>query len=150
MKAVKFLWILSLFGYLAVALFVYADAREPLSLLGGNMGKQAFFYYSLAGMVLANALVLLLANGARYLRMPFRRRWNSDASTLRLFRQNQKEWFRGFALLANVLLMCLQVTVYNLNSNNNFHVATFAYLAVACMVVWLFAYVPIFNRTPEY
>ena len=156
MKAVKIFWLTSFAIYLGVALYVYADAKDILQVSTQDsagayeLSKQGLFYYGLAGLVLVNALVLLLANTAPYLAMPFKKRWQRDAILRKMFKVRMKEWIRGFALVANLVLLNIQLAVYVANTplvsfSTNM---VFAMLGVVS-VVWILAYLPIFSKVPE-
>ena len=155
MKAVKLLWLLSFAGYLALALLVYADIDSPVRIPAGDgqgayeLDKQSLFYYSLAGVVLVNAIVLVIANATLYLPFPFKRKWRYDAESRKEFVKRSKEWVRGFGLLGNVAFANLQMLVYGLNSPTTFPSQGIFYAVIVLALVWLVAYVPLFKSPPQ-
>ncbi len=154
MKAVKAFWLFSFAGYLGVSLYIYADASGTLGLSnsGSNyvIEKEELFYYGLAGLVLVNALILLLANTAPYLSFPFRKRWQYNSELRGMYKGRIKEWIRGFALIANLLLTNLQVAVYSMNTPDSNTPVNFIFTSLGVIfAIWLLAYIPLFGKVPE-
>ena len=154
MKAVKAFWLFSFAGYLAVSLYIYAESSNTLGISNNNnaydIGKQELFYYGLAGLVLVNALVLLLANASPYLSLPFKKRWQYNSELRKMYKSRIKEWVRGFALLGNLMLINLQLAIYVLNSPGVNAPVSFIFSAIGVFTIaWLLAFFPLFGKTPE-
>lgn len=155
---------MSLLGFLASALFVYADigdANTIVQLRLDETGQQTFgltrtvfFYTSLFTMLGINVIILLAGYSVPYLpkslvHAPQKEKWLSTPHNRRNFYKRMKDWARGFATIINFFLSCVVFSIYYMNSRNYFPMRWLYFLCAILAIFWLFYFFPIFKKDPD-
>src|SRR5436190_13533891 len=105
LKFSKALWFLSILGVLTALLFVYASLSDILFFQIGadsmQVGREPFFYVSLAVITLINALVFVVSA---------------------LLKKNEafRTWFNGLVVVLNIFFMITLFLISAINSNEKF------------------------------
>ncbi len=164
LRFIKVLWVLSMLGFLASALFVYADIGDANTIVqlrldasgesAFGVSKINFFYVSLFIMLGINVIILLTGYSVPYLPKslvlaPQKELWLSTPHNRKNFYKRMKDWARGFATIINFFLTCVIFTIYYMNSRNYFPLAWTYYLCAILAIAWLFAFFPIFKKNPD-
>ncbi|MGF1532627.1 MAG: hypothetical protein ACFCUI_02910 [Bernardetiaceae bacterium] len=156
MFIVKFLWMFSMLGYLAVLLLTYlflplgvkvfaeTDGSPILSL-----GREAYFWVGLGAVLLVNALVQLLGNLTLFLPFsPFPKsgQWMSQPYLRKRLKRNFKRWLKGLALIINLFLSLSLLHLYTLNDSDvSLNLNLFFYGVGVLFMGWLVFFFVWFN-----
>ena len=135
-RLIKAFWFLSLLTGLVVLLYVYAGLPEQVTYKLGEggasiseIGKEAFFYISLAALVVANFSLYTVSRSLRYKR----------ASTNHLM----TNWQLSLAGLFNFFFIVAWSFISVINSGENFdydYLGYLIYIALGFIVIWILAF----------
>ncbi|MDW7693491.1 hypothetical protein R9C00_01955 [Flammeovirgaceae bacterium SG7u.111] len=161
MQLVKIFWFISIIGAFAVNVLCYASFPPVVSYyfdIAGNpemfIGKELFFYYTFAIILIANILLSLLGKIPAYISkelliVPRKKLWTQDINTRKELNKKLKEWVRGLAMLINFFIMTILGFIANANTENNFSISWVQYLLLFLAICWLIFFFPLFMRKPE-
>jgi hypothetical protein len=156
MGIIKIVWILSLAGFLAVTLFVYATLPAEVTITADASGypdlflaRANFFYLAVGLVVLFNAAILVLGRAVQFLPsyllpVPQRAYWGQRENRPRLHKRF-KHWVKGLGLCANAFMTVAVVEVQKYNGQEMTVNLGFLYIvAFGALVLWAASYYPIF------
>lgn len=132
-RMIKAFWFISLLIGLAVLLYVYAGLPEQVAYEieksgASYIGREAFFYLSLAVLVIANFSLYTVSRSLRYRR----------ASTNNLM----TNWQLSLAGVLNFFFIVVWNFISVVNSGENFNYDNFGYMiyvALGLIVIWIIA-----------
>lgn len=133
-RLIKAFWFLSLIVGLIVLLYIYAGLPEQVAYeveADGAMsyvGREAFFYISLAALVIANFSLYTVSRSLRYRR-----------ETTNILMTN---WQLSLAGVLNFFFIVVWNFISLVNSGENFNYDNFGYMiyvALGLIVVWIIA-----------
>ncbi|GAA0190334.1 hypothetical protein GCM10009122_51800 [Fulvivirga kasyanovii] len=133
-RLIKAFWFLSLIVGLAVLLYIYAGLPEQVAYQIGEaggmsyMGREAFFYLSLAALVIANFSLYTVSRSLRYRR--------KSTNTL------MTNWQLSLAGVFNFFFIVIWNFISLFNSGENFNYDNFGYMiyvALGLIVIWMIA-----------
>lgn len=159
MKNMKYLWILSMLGFLGVLLATYVQLPDPVEISTLDNGRpdyyverEPYFYIAFGVMLFLN--VCLLVGGNLFIHVspsfpfPMKKFWLQNKDTQKVLKGIFKGWFRGIAFCLNLFMMVILTIIFNYNDPDfNFEYLDF-FLAPAGIltVIWLMTLFVALNR----
>lgn len=160
MRLVRSFWFISLIGFLAADLFVYADSPDILNLHFDAQGKPDLawlkidFFYNIffAGLV-PNVLLLLLGYAIPYLPkslllVPNKKVWLAPDNR-NVFYRVCRDYIKGIGFVLNLFFIAAIFGFYYLNSVHDFPIKWALYLIAVMGIGWLAYGVVLFRRHPD-
>lgn len=161
MKIIKYLWVLSLLGFLGVNLYVYALLPDKVNAFAyGNTGensfisKSDFFYISMSILLFGNILLVLLGNlismnSPAILPLPNKTAWVSSKENIRNLYQRFKYWLQGIGFIVNIICTAILLNFasqYIENVPNTEHII---YVGAIAFGLWILSFYPMFSYLPK-
>ena len=125
LKLSKGVWLISVMAILATLLFVYAGVPENVIVMQDGsdfmyVGRETFFYVSLAVITLINSLVFMVSA---------------------MFKKDEllRAWFNGLVVVLNLFFIISQLVINSINSTEKFdfeRIGFMVYGSVILIAVW--------------
>ncbi len=161
-KLTKIVWLITLFGFMAVLLFSYTYLPTQVIISEDERGiaemiieKEFYFYYSFGLFLGFNAFLLMLGGvilglPSAFLPIPKRKFWGKNSSTRHELKIRFKNWLKGFGLAFNIYAMLVLGTIYDVNDKDYvFQYGLVSYLVAGFLVIWLVFFFYLFNNTED-
>lgn len=157
---VKYLWMFSMLGYLAVLLLTYVYLPLGVNVFSEadgavllKLGQEQYFWAGLTLVLFVNGLIQMLGNMVLFLPAPLlpfpkSKFWMSQEQHRRTLKQNFKRWLKGLALIINLFLAASLVYLYTLNDSDvSLNLDLAFYLIGALFLGWIVFFFVWFNDT---
>lgn len=152
-KVIRFFWLLSLVGFLAALLLTYANLEAFVTLKFQSdgeeltIGRDLFFYVSIAIFILVNILLYVFARILRKLPEPQPEQsfWLADLK----LRQRLINWLLSFVLIFNILFIIAVFIIGNMSdmyAQEEVSLSLWLYTTGVFFAIWMIALIFIFAR----